>query len=108
MEEASYTPVKINLLGVFGHGCGHLNVAVNGLGVKRHLPPYQQDVLTAPGLAILFFFWCTLTLASRESVGAVGHLVLAVVFYTIHLFFVPDMYAFSYVQTMLILLACCM
>ena len=30
MDEESFRPVKTNILGIFGHGCAHLFIGLNG------------------------------------------------------------------------------
>ena len=57
-------------------------------------------------VGVLVFFWFTLTLSSRDTLGKVGHACLALCFTVFHYFFVKQQVGFAYVQTCLILMLC--
>ena len=109
MEEAAYKPVLMSILGIFGHGVGHLFIAVRE---ERDvtLTPYEMynksTFELVKSYSIYFFFWFTLTLSFQEELGKLPQFSFAVAFLTFQYFLVPETIAFSYVQAMLILCAC--
>jgi len=98
-------PIWKAILPTFGHGCGHLSLAILGTGTTE-TPLEKSDslVILARSSLILVLFWYAFM---RSIVGVEkGHtlsLVLTVVYTSIHVFLVPGRFGFTYVQTMLIL-----
>ena len=105
MEEKSYKPVVSNIMGVFGHGCGHLYLALKGK--TDTTTPYSRGIGDPKKqlmvFGILFFFWWSLTLNVKDQMGKGPHLAMALCYLTFHYFYVPGTIAFTYVQAMLIL-----
>ena len=99
--------------GIFAHGCGHLGFWADALGLPQDsaTPPILSadwSVLGAPTLAIrlaggwLFFFLLLNTLPSMGRVHAAAHGLWAAAVGTL---FVPPIFGFTYVQTVLLWLA---
>ena len=107
MAEASYKPVTANILGVFGHGCGHLYLALKGK--VDTTTPFERGgddpAKHAKVFGILFFFWYSLTMGVKDQMGAAQHLAMALAYLSFHYFCVPGTVSFSYVQAVLILTA---
>ena len=105
MAESSYAPVKANILGVYGHGCGHLYLALKGK--VDTTTPFERagddPAKHAMVFGVLFFFWYSLTLGVKEQMGTALHLAMALAYLCFHYFVVIGTVSFSYVQAVLIL-----
>ena len=55
---------------------------------------------------VLAFFWFSLTMMHRETIGKVVHSACVCAFVAFHYYFVPLQLAFGYVQTVLIVMMC--
>ena len=91
-------------MGVYGHGCGHLYLALKGktdetTPSERAGGDPKKHALV---FGILFFFWFSLTYGVKDQTGAVGHLMMALSYVGFHYFYVPGTIAFTYVQAVLI------
>ena len=87
------------IVGIFGHGCAHLWIALQegeDTGILAHQT--EKDMAWhARIVGVLVFFWFTLTLSSRDTLGKVGHACLALCFIVFHYFFVKQQISFAYV-----------
>ena len=107
LDEASLKPVTSAILGVFGHGCGHLWVAMNVEGKHREGiianrdEPFDYHVKT---FTVFAFFWYTLTMAHIPVIGRTLHAAFVTLFLFGHYYLVPLQCAFGYVQTCLIIM----
>ena len=104
MEEASYNPIKAQIMGIFGHGCGHLYLAFKPITVETSYQKNGDDPAAhAKTFGVLFFFWYTLTMSVAQGpLGKVGHFCLALLYNLCHYFVVPGTIAFAYVSAVLI------
>ena len=105
LSEESLMPVTTSILGVFGHGCGHLWLGMKGITrvgtLANEDKPLEYHVKY---LAVLAFFWYTLTMVHAKLLGRAVHAVFVVLLLLGHYYFVPLQCAFAYVQTALIIL----
>ena len=106
MPEASYDFIKVNTMGVFAHGCGHLLLVYKPTST---LTPYLQNYGDIKGsviyASVLFGFWYALTNITKDKLGAVRHMSMVLVYFLFHYFFVPGTMGFAYVSTVLIITA---
>ena len=105
MPSSHFEPVKANVIGLVGHGFGHLYAGLRQ-NYNGELTLYAMNKDTPAQLAItytiIFFFWWSLTIATKKHLGAMNHLIMVLAIMNFEFFIVPDKIAFCYVQCLIV------
>ena len=100
-------PIKANIVAVFSHGLGHLNLAFNSKYFSNTplISSISNPINKNLSIVMLYFFWYYLIKAAYLN-GTSGYWRVNAVIHTILLAFaVPFNHSFTYVQTILMLTA---
>ena len=108
MKEESINPIKSQIMGIFGHGCGHLYLAFNPITTQTAYETNGDDkskhVLF---MAIFFFFWYGLTMDDGiMAFGKIGHFFFALLQLVISYFFLKGIYGLGYVSAVIVTTHC--
>jgi hypothetical protein len=105
MSDVALDPVKGAIMGIFGHGCGHLYLATKEETPMEMVPWERYDQIKGQmrvfcGLGAFWFFFIR---SMSKNSGTFVVLVFSLIYNCVHVFYVQNRFAFTYVQTVLML-----
>lgn len=102
-SEGALTPLRKNIMSIFGHGCGHLYVGLNlsDTGAPEEIAHKPLSEKVMPFVGFMFFWYAFMQAILKDQYPKSVSIALSVLWNLIQLNFIPAQFGFTYVQTVL-------